>query len=67
MQDSARDVAKKVPNDLGEVGTAIADLNTNLGLTGPVLDTVATQVLEAGRMLGEDVDIKNAASNSERL
>ncbi|MGP4975851.1 phage tail protein [Brachybacterium tyrofermentans] len=62
MQDSARDVAKKVPNDLGEVGTAIADLNTNLGLTGPVLDTVATQVLEAGRMLGEDVDIKNAAS-----
>lgn len=62
MQDTARDVARQVPNSLGEVGTAVADLNTNLGLTGPVLDTVARQVLEAGRMLGEDIDIKNAAS-----
>ncbi|WP_425426216.1 phage tail tape measure protein [Brachybacterium massiliense] len=62
MQDTARDVARKVPASLDEVGTAVADLNTNLGLTGPVLDTVASQVLEAGRMLGEDIDIKNAAS-----
>lgn len=62
MQGSARNIAKKVPADLGQVGTAVADLNTNLGLTGPVLDTVASQVLEAGRMLGEDVDIKNASS-----
>ena len=62
MQDTARDIAKQVPNSLGEVGTAVADLNTNLGLTGPVLDTVGRQVLEAGRMLGEDIDIKNAAS-----
>ena len=62
MQGSARDIAKKVPADLGQVGTAVADLNTNLGLTGPVLDTVASQVLEAGRMLGEDVNIKNASS-----
>lgn len=62
MQDTARDIARQVPNSLGEVGTAVADLNTNLGLTGPVLDTVGRQVLEAGRMLGEDLDIKNAAS-----
>ncbi|WP_114856472.1 phage tail tape measure protein [Brachybacterium sp. YJGR34] len=62
MQDTARDIAKQVPDSLGDVGTAVADLNTNLGLTGPVLDTVGRQVLEAGRMLGEDIDIKNAAS-----
>lgn len=63
MQGTARDIAKQVPNSLAEVGTAVADLNTNLGLTGPVLDTVGRQVLEAGRMLGEDIDIKNAASS----
>ena len=62
MQDTARDIARQVPADLADVGTAVADLNTNLGLTGPVLDTVGRQVLEAGRMLGEDIDIKNAAS-----
>jgi len=54
---SVKNVAKTVPAEIGDIGTAVADLNTRLGLTGPTLETVASQYLEAGRILGEDVDI----------
>src|SRR5690606_442087 len=57
LVDSVKNVAKTVPAEIGDVGTAVADLNTRLGLTGTVLETVASQYLEAGRILGEDVDI----------
>lgn len=69
LVDSVKNVAKTVPAEIGDVGTAIADLNTRLGLTGPVLETVASQYLEAGRILGEDVDIAKttAAFNAFKI
>ena len=53
----AKNVARQVPADLSEIGPAVADLNTRLGLTGDGLTKVASQVLEVGRMLGTEVDI----------
>lgn len=54
---SAQNVGTSVPADFAVVGTTVADLNTRLGLTGPVLEKVASQYLEAGRMLGTDIDV----------
>ncbi len=62
LVDVARDVGSTVPVEFAKVGPVVADLNTRLGLTGGTLETVASQVLEAGRMLGQDVDIQRATA-----
>jgi TP901 family phage tail tape measure protein len=41
--------------DVESVGTAIADLNTRLGLTGEELETLATQFLQLSRITETDV------------
>lgn len=62
LVDSAKNVGTTVPAQFEDIGPVIADLNTRLGLTGPVLETVASQYLEAGRILGEDVDIQSSTA-----
>ena len=57
----AESVGRSIPAEFSAVGATVADLNTRLGLSGGTLDTVAKQYLEAGRILGTDVDI-NATS-----
>jgi len=57
LENDARRVATTVPTSFEQAGTVVADLNTRLGLSGETLQTVASQYLEAGRILGEDVDI----------
>ena len=57
LVDDAHAVATSVPTSFEQAGTVVADLNTRLGLSGDTLQTVASQYLEAGRILGEDVDI----------
>lgn len=61
--DDAKAVGSRVPEDFSKIGPVVADLNTRLGISGETLQTVAGQVLEAGRMLGEDIDI-NAATGA---
>jgi len=62
LQKSFNNVANTVPADFGSVSDAVSSLNQRLGLTGPTLDTLASQVLEAGRLGGVPVDINNATS-----
>lgn len=50
-----RAVAKAVPNSIEEIGTAIANLNTMLGLNGDLLIKTAIAVLNLSDMLGEDL------------
>lgn len=57
LQDSAKNIFTQIPTNAADAGDAIADLNTRLGLTGDDLETVAIQILEAGRLLGEQVDV----------
>lgn len=57
LVENAKNVGKNVPASFEKIGPTIADLNTRFGMTGSTLETVASQYLEAGRILGEDVDI----------
>lgn len=65
----AKSVGTKVPADFSKIGTVVADVNTRMGLSGPVLEKVASQYLEAGRILGQDVDIAktSAAFNAFKI
>lgn len=60
--DDARKVATSIPTDFETAGATVADLNTRLGLSGDALQTVASQYLEAGRILGEDVDVNTTTA-----
>ncbi|MBP1241747.1 phage-related protein [Frigoribacterium sp. PvP120] len=62
LSDVAKDVATSVPASFEDAGTAVADLNTRLGLSGDSLTTVASQYLEAGRILGTEVDIQSTTA-----
>lgn len=65
----AKNVGTSVPASFDQIGSTVADLNTRLGLSGETLTTVSAQYLEAGRILGEDVDINSttAAFNAFRI
>lgn len=62
LVDDAKAVATTIPTSFEAAGQTVADLNTRLGLTGPTLQTVASQYLEAGRILGETVDIETTSA-----
>ena len=58
----AQNVGRTVPAEFDRIGPVVADLNTRLGLSGDTLETVASQYLEAGRILGQDVDIAQTSA-----
>ncbi|MFB7798930.1 phage tail tape measure protein [Isoptericola sp. NPDC056134] len=58
LQASFDKVAKTTPADMDAVSSTVADLNTRLGLTGPTLEKLSAQILEAGRLGGVDVDVQ---------
>lgn len=58
LKKSTKSIAANIPADMETVGTTVADINTRLGLTGDTLETVASQYLQAGNILGEDVDVQ---------
>lgn len=62
LNDVAKNVGRNVPAEWDQIATVVADLNTRLGLSGDTLDTVASQYLEAGRILGEDVNIQRTSA-----
>ena len=63
MVASAKNVATQIPAEMEDIGTAVADINTRMGLTGPVLEDFTSKFLEAGRITGEALDV-NAISSS---
>jgi phage-related minor tail protein len=62
LVDDAHAVATSVPTDFATAGQTVADLNTRMGLSGDTLQTVASQYLEASRVLGQDVDISGTTA-----
>lgn len=69
LVDSAKNIGKKVPADFDKIGSTVADVSTRMGLTGEAMETVASQYLEAGRILGEDIDVgkTSAAFNAFKI
>lgn len=55
LKDSFRNVARDVPASFGDIGTAIADINTRLGLTGAPLETMSAQFLNLSRITETDL------------
>ena len=62
LVDDAKAVGKTVPAEWGTIGQVVADVNTRMGLSGETLQTVASQYLEAGRILGQEVDIQKTSA-----
>lgn len=54
LQEDFKAVLTSVPTDAATAAAAIADLNTRTGATGEQLQDVAANVLELGRITGED-------------
>ena len=55
LQESFNNVYGNYAAETDDVATAIADLNTRLGLTGKPLEELSTQFLALNRMMGTDI------------
>lgn len=62
LVDVAKSVGTQVPAEFEKIAPVVADLNTRLGVSGDTLDLLARQYLEAGRILGEDIDIQSTTA-----
>lgn len=51
----SKNLATKVPADFAAVSTAVADINTRLGLTGKDLEDFSEQMLNLSRITGDDL------------
>lgn len=56
LQNVARDVGGQVSNSFSEVGSAVGELNTRLGLTGKDLEVASKQMLDLSKVTGEDLN-----------
>lgn len=55
LQKSAENIGRSTPSSFGDIGTAVADLNTRLGLTGKPLETMSTNMLNLSRITKTDL------------
>lgn len=55
LQASARNLATTVPTDFASAGTAIADINQRLGLSGEALEGASASALEFTRLFGGEL------------
>ncbi len=56
LKEEFRDLAGRVPQDMGAVSTAIADVNTKMGLTGDDLENTTKKFLDMSRLMGTEVE-----------
>lgn len=63
LVESAKNISTNVPASFEDIGAAVADANTRLGLTGETLETFSSQFLEAGRMTGEALDMNKISAS----
>jgi TP901 family phage tail tape measure protein len=65
MMDIARDIAKQVPQSFGEVGNAVAEISTRLGVTGNELEGLSKEFLDFARI--SDMEVQPAVRQVTRL
>ena len=56
LQEDFREVVRTVPASFADASSAIADINTRLGLTGKPLRDVSARMLELSNITGEDLN-----------
>ena len=64
LKADADAVARTVPNSFEQVGVAVAEVNTRLGLTGPAAQVMAKKFLDLARVA--KVDVKDAVALTTR-
>jgi phage-related minor tail protein len=57
LVDVAKKVGSTVPAEFDAIGKTVADVSKRMNLSGATLEKVSSQYLEAGRVLGEEVDV----------
>jgi TP901 family phage tail tape measure protein len=57
LENSFQSVATGVSNDMQSTATAVAELNTRLGLTGKPLEQVSTKMLDLSRIFKKDINV----------
>ena len=57
LMDSAKAIGTSVPTDFAKVGDVVQNLNTRLGITGENLEELGARVIEAGNLLGSELDL----------
>lgn len=62
LTDSAKRIGSTVPASFENIGTTVSEVSQRLNLSGSTLETVASQYLEAGRVLGQEVDIAGTSA-----
>ena len=55
LNEDFRRVAKQVPSSFDDIGTAIADYNTRLGISGKALEDLSVQTLNLARITESDL------------
>lgn len=55
LMASARNIGKVTPSAFADIGTAVADLNTRMGLTGQPLEELSEQFLNLSRITKTDL------------
>lgn len=59
---SVNNVGNQIPAKLGDIGTAVADVNTRLGYSGPLLEGFTSRLLEVGRLQDAPVNINDLSA-----
>lgn len=62
LKGSFRNVARDVPNDMGEVAEAVADVSKRTGQTGADLEGITKRLLTLSRLEGSDVKANIAST-----
>lgn len=57
-----RAIGRQVPASLTDIGTAVADVNTRLGYSGPLLQGFTARLLEVGRLQGAPVAVNDISA-----
>ena len=56
MQGIVKNMATTIPGNLGDMGYAVAELNTRLGLSGDALEGMSTKMVNLSRITDENVN-----------